>query len=89
MAIIIKRINEDRGVMLHSLMKGDTFMYDNRVGVIVSRNGHEFPLELATCREFTKSRPTRDWIPNNQIDMLSGSEIVLPVEIEMTCKVVG
>jgi hypothetical protein len=89
MAITIKRVKNERGVALHTLKVGDTFLYDNRVGVIASRNGHDFPMELATCREFAKSRPAREWMPHNQSDMLAGSEIVLPVEIEMTYKVVG
>lgn len=89
MAITIKRVKNERGVALHTLKVGDTFLYDNRVGVIASRNGHDFPMELGTCREFAKSRPPTGWIPHNQSDMLAGSEIVLPVEVEMTYKVVG
>ena len=89
MAITIKRVKNERGVALHTLKVGDTFLYDNRVGVIASRNGHDFPMELGTCREFAKSRPPTGWIPHNQSDMLPGSEIVLPVEVEMTYKVVG
>lgn len=89
MAITIKRVKNERGVALHTLKVGDTFLYDNRVGVIVSRNGHDFPMEFSTCREFTKIYIAKGWVPNNQIDMLSGSEIVLPVEVEMTYKVVG
>lgn len=89
MAIKISRMKNERGVELGSLKVGDTFMYDNRIGVIASRNGHDFPMEFSTCREFPKSRLAREWIPLNQTDMLSPSEIVLPVEIEMTYKVVG
>lgn len=89
MAITIKRVKNERGVTLGSLKVGDTFMYDNRIGVIASRNGHDFPMEFSTCREFPKSRPAREWIPSRQTDMLSPSEIVLPIEIEMTYKVVG
>lgn len=89
MAITIKRVKNERGVALHTLKVGDTFLYDNRVGVIASRNGHDFPIELATFREFTKSHPKREWLPHNQSAMLKGSEIVLPVEVEMTYKVVG
>lgn len=89
MAITIKRVKNERGVQLGSLKVGDTFLYDNRVGVIVSRNGHDFPMEFSTCREFTKIYIAKGWVPNNRIDMLSPSEIVLPVEVEMNYKVVG
>lgn len=89
MAITIKRVKNERGVALHTLKVGDTFMYDNRIGVIASRNGHDFPMELATCREFAKTRPARDWISPDQSEMLSPSDIVLPVEVELHYKVVG
>lgn len=89
MAITIKRVKNERGVALHTLKVGDTFLYDNRVGVIASRNGHNFPMEFATCREFRVIDEhfwTKEYDKN---PALSGSEIVLPVEVEMTYKVVG
>ena len=89
MAITIKRVINERGVTLGSLKVGDTFMYDNRIGVIASRNGHNFPMEFSTCREFPESRPAREWVSSDQTNMLSPSDIVLPVEVEMTYKVVG
>ena len=46
-------------------------------------------MELATCREFAKNRPARDWISPDQSEMLSPSDIVLPVEVELHYKVVG
>lgn len=87
MAITIKREKNDRGVKLCSLNLGDTFLYDNRVGIIVERNGHRFPLDLTTCINFRKS-----FLYGNKREYgeeLSGSEIVLPVEAELTYKVVG
>ena len=89
MAITIKRVKNERGVALHTLKVGDTFLYDNRVGVIVSRNGHDFPMEFSTCREF-RVVDERFWTKGcDRNPALSGSEIVLPIEIEMTYKVVG
>lgn len=85
--LTIGRVKNDRGVKLSSLNIGDTFLYDNRVGIIVERNGHRFPLDLTTCINFRRS-----FMYNNKReygDELSGSEIVLPVEAELTYKVVG
>ena len=87
MAIKITREKNNRGVRLCSLNIGDTFLYDNRVGVIVEHNGHSFPLDLTTCVNFRKS-----FLYDNKREygeQLSGLEIVLPVEVEMTYKVVG
>ncbi len=86
MAINIKRVKNERGVALHTLKVGDTFLYDNRVGVIASRNEHDFPMELSTCREF---RVVAERFRTDKNPMLSGSEIVLPVEVEMTYKIMG
>ena len=83
MAISIKRVKNERGVALHTLSVGDTFLYDNRVGVIVDRDGYVFPLDLTTCGNF------RHRHGDVCTEELSGSEIVLPVKVEMTYKVVG
>ena len=83
MAITIKRVKNERGVRLDTLKCGDTFLHDNRVGVIASRNGHDFALDLTTCKEMYAS---------NSFPFVKGlmpDEIVLPVEVEMTYKVVG
>lgn len=85
MAISIKRTKNERGVKLGSLHIGDTFLYDNRVGVMIDRNGHAFPLDLTTCSNFRR---------NHYGNTYSGGEldndvVVLPIEIEMTYKVVG
>lgn len=85
MAISIKRVKNERGVPLHTLKVGDTFLYDNRVGVVASRNGHDFPMEFATCSNFRKTFGAA----RQYGEELSGSETVLPVAVEMTYKVVG
>ena len=85
--LTIGRVKNDRGVKLCSLGIGDTFLYDNRVGIIVERNGHRFPLDLTTCINFRKS-----FMHGNKREYgeeLPGSEIVLPIEAELTYKVVG
>lgn len=84
MAITIKRVKNERGVELGSLLVGDTFLYDNRVGVMVERNGHPFPLDLTTCTTFHRNHSG-----NLYTGDLNDDIIVLPVEVEMTYKVVG
>jgi len=88
MAITIKREKNNRGIKLSSLKVGDTFLYDNRVGVVVERNGHQFYLDLTTCHNFRKSNDLRwdTYYKNNELDP---DTLVLPVEIELTYKVVG
>lgn len=89
MAIKISREKNDRGVKLGSLKVGDTFLYDNRVGVMVDRNGHCFPLDLTTCTNFRKSLPAREWMPHEYGAELTPEDIVLPVSVELSYKVVG
>lgn len=84
MAISIKRVKNERGVNLGSLNVGDTFLYDNRVGVMVNHNGYTFPLDLTTCNNFR-----RNLCNNTYTGELDDDVIVLPIEIEMTYKVVG
>lgn len=83
MAIVFKREKNERGVKLGSLKVGDTFLYDNRVGVMVERNGHSFALDLTTCGNF-KYNNARQYSSELGVD-----EIVVPVTIEMHYKVVG
>lgn len=84
MAITLKRVKNERGVKLGSLNNGDTFLYDNRVGVIVKYNGYTFPLDLTTCHLFR-----RNHYGDTYTGDLDNDVIVLPVEVEMTYKVVG
>lgn len=83
MAITIKRVKNERGVKLGSLNIGDTFLYDNRVGVMISRNDQAFPLDLTTCHEMG----VHDTYPFGKVP--PPDTIVLPVKVEMTYKVVG
>lgn len=88
MAITIKREKNNRGVPLRGLQVGATFLYDNRVGVVVERNGHQFYLDLTTCHNFRKNDDLRwdTYYKNNELDP---ETIVLPIEVELTYKVVG
>ncbi len=85
--LTIGRVKNDRGVKLSSLDLGDTFLYDNRVGIIVEHNGVRFPLDLTSCLNFRRSFMVGN--KRQYTEELSGSEIVLPVEAELTYKVVG
>lgn len=88
MAITIKREKNNRGVPLRGLRVGDTFLYDNRIGAVVERNGHQFYLDLTTCHNFRKSNDLR-WDTYYKNSELDPDTLVLPVEIELTYKVVG
>ncbi|MDV3429542.1 MAG: hypothetical protein LIR50_21380 [Bacillota bacterium] len=84
MAIKINREkNERKMVRLYSLAVGDTFLYDNRVGIIASRNGEDFPIELTTGREM-RCRTEDPCGP-----FLGFDTTVLPVEVELSFRVVG
>lgn len=83
MAITIKREKNERGVKLNSLKLGDTFLYDNRVGVIAARNGHHYPMDFATCCEMHRKAD----FPYGPL--LGPDSLVLPVAVEMTYKVIG
>ena len=76
-----------RTVLLGSLKVGDTFLFDSRVGMIASRNGHDFPLELATGKEFSTLRPSLDWIPHTTIAMLGPDAEVVRVDCELIFKI--
>lgn len=83
MGITIKRVKNERGVKLGCLNIGDTFLYDNCVGVMVNHNGNSFPLNLTTCCEMHH----RGSYPYGPI--LEPEAIVLPITVELTYKVVG
>lgn len=83
MAITIRRKKDERGVKLGSLDIGDTFLYDNRVGLMVERNGHAFPIDFTTCRNFR-----RNHCGNTYTGELDNDVIVLPVDVEITYRVV-
>lgn len=83
MAINIKRVKNERGVKLGALKVGDTFLYDNRVGVIASRNGHDYPMDFATCCEMRRGA-AYPYGPG-----VGPDAIVIPVEVELTYKVMG
>ena len=83
MAIAIKRVKNERGVMLNSLKLGDTFLYDNRVGVIAARNGHEYPMDFTTCCEM-RHRAEYPYGPS-----LGPDVIVTPVSVELSYKIEG
>ena len=83
MPISFVREKNERGVHIGDLNVGDTFLYGNRIGVIVERNGHAFPIDLTTCGNF---RHNPD---NSRSSELAPQVIVLPVDIEIHYKVVG
>ena len=76
-----------RTVPLGSLKLGDTFLFDSRIGMVTSRNGHHFPLDLATGKEFYAVPPTREWIPHSTPAMLAPNAEVVWVDCELIFKI--
>ena len=76
-----------RTVPFGSLKLGDTFLFDSRIGMVASRNGHYFPLDLATGKEFYAVPPAREWIPHSTPAMLSRNTEVVRVDCELIFKV--
>ena len=70
-----------RTVALGSLKLGDTFLFDSRIGIIASRNGHYFPMELETGHEF--------WVENSAFPsaMLGPDAEVVRVDCELIFKI--
>ena len=75
-----------RGIALDALKLGDTFIYDKKIGMICSRNGHDFPLDLSTGKEFT-IEVAREWIPHSSPAMLPPDTIVERVSCELLYQV--
>lgn len=48
--MIIKRVKNDKSIKLCDFCVGDTFLYQNRLCMIVDRNGHSFPILLDSGR---------------------------------------
>lgn len=76
-----------RTVPLCSLKLGDTFLFDSRIGMVASRNGHDFPLELATGHEFWIENPARPWVPHTIPAMLGPDTEVVRVDCELIFKI--
>ena len=76
-----------RTVTLNDLKLGDCFLFDNRIGMVASRNGHDFPLDLSTGKEFYAVPPARDWIPHDRPAMLAPSAEVVKISAELVYKI--
>lgn len=48
--MIIKRVKNDKSVHLCDVCVGDTFLYQNRLCMVVDRNGHSFVIYLDSGR---------------------------------------
>lgn len=51
--MIIKRVKNDKAVHLSDVYAGDTFLYQNKVCMVVDRNGHSFIVDLNTGRNIS------------------------------------
>lgn len=87
MGITVKRTKNERGVLLGDLNLGDTFMYDNRLGMVVEINGHLTAIELPKGITFRreKQKEYQRTLPKT----LDTGTLVLPVDCELTYKVMG
>ena len=74
---------------LADLKTGDCFMYKDRIGMVASRNGHNYPLDLATGKEFYANPPERDWIPHDTPAMLPLSAQVVKLNTELVYKIMN
>lgn len=84
MAITIKREKNQRGVKFGTLKAGDTFMYDNRIGVMMNGGGYLVAYDLTKCCLFRRYSNG-----GNGAGEMDNDVVVLPVEIELIYKVVG
>ena len=51
--MIIKRVKNDKAVHLSDVCVGDTFLYQNRLCMVVDRNGHSFVIHLDSGRNIS------------------------------------
>ena len=51
--MIIKKVKNDKAIRLCDLCVGDTVLYQNKVCMVVDRNGHSFIVDLATGRNIS------------------------------------
>lgn len=75
-------------VRLDSLKLGECFLFEGRVGMIASRNGHDFPMDLETGTEFYQNPPARPWIPHDTPPMLNPNAEVVRVKTELIYQIV-
>jgi hypothetical protein len=51
--MIIKRVKNDKAIHLCDVCVGDTFLYQNKVCMVVDRNGHSFIADPNTGRNIS------------------------------------
>lgn len=92
MALKITREKNNRGVRLGSLDVGDTFLLRNKVGVIaLDGDGRKYPLDLSDCKSFLYAHTWKkfDRTMLGEDCIADPDTIVLPIEVEVTYRVVG
>ena len=57
--------------------------------MMASRNGHDFPIELATGCEFWENPPAREWIPHPTPAMLGPNAEVVRIDGELSYRIIG
>jgi len=77
-----------RTFSLNELKLGDCFLFDSRIGMLVSRNGHRFPIDLATGKEFPERPVKREWIPQDFPPTLPMTAQVVKLDTELIYKII-
>ena len=55
----IKRVENNKALTIENFSIGDTFLFDNKVCMLVDRNGHPFPIDLETGKNITIKKTTK------------------------------
>lgn len=76
-----------RMIPFGSLKVGDTFLRDGRIGMKVSRCGHEFPIDLTTGNAFHVTSSPGEWLSHTPI-MLGPDDEVARVDCELIFKII-
>lgn len=82
----IKLDSDPRAVALSTLSSGAVFLYKEKIGMVASRNGRDFPLDLSTEQEFT-TYGGREWMPHSSFPFLPPDTPVIPVEATLSYKI--
>lgn len=82
----IKLDSDHRAVALSTLRSGAVFLYKEKIGMIASRNGRDFPLDLSTGQEFT-TYEGREWMPHSSFPFLPPDTLVIPVDATLSYKI--
>ena len=82
----VKLDSDPRAVALSTLRSGAVFLYKEKIGMVASRNGRDFPFDLSTGQEFT-TYEGGEWIPHSSFPFLPPDTLVVPVDATLSYKI--